>query len=101
MMTTVNARYPMFLNRPCMVQLLPCRSRAEKRFKVATIRLLLKFQATLQRWLEGPRECLPDLLRGLAHKPHDRRARPYYWFKEKITSIVVSTSTGSPFRRVG
>src|SRR6266568_7786 len=61
----------------------------------------LSFQATLRQWLKDPRECLLNLLRGLARVPHNWRARPYYWFKEKITSIVVSTSTGSPFRRVG
>src|SRR5215471_19395731 len=55
--------------RPWRVQLLPCRSRAEKRLRVATIRLLLKFQATPRRWPKGPRECLLNLLRGPARMP--------------------------------
>src|SRR5215467_4685507 len=101
MTTTVSANVPMLWIRPRRSQLPPCRSRVEKRFRVATIRLLLKFQATLRRWPEAPRECLLDLLRGLARKPHDRRSEPYYWLREKITSIVVSTSTGSPFNKVG
>src|SRR5215470_10555004 len=71
MTTTVSAKVPMLWIRPRRSQLPPCRSRAEKRLRVATIRLLLKFQATLRRWPEAPRECLLNLLRGLARMPHD------------------------------
>src|ERR1700674_1855873 len=76
-----------------------CSNRAAFTYKVATIRLLLKFQVTLV--LRGQQECLLKLLPGLARLSHDRHARPYYWLREKITSMVVSTSTASPLRSVG
>src|SRR5437879_7569948 len=66
-------------------------------FKVATIRLLLSFK--WRRSSGRQRECL--LLLGVTCLSHDRHAGPYYWLREKITSIVVSTSTGSPLSSVG
>ena len=49
-----------------------------------------------------PTSLLLNLLRETPRMSHDSRgASLYYWFKEKITSIVVSTSTGSPLRVVG
>src|ERR1700688_4987732 len=38
---------------------------------------------------------------GTPRRPHDRRDNPYYWLSEKMTLIVVSSSTGSPFSSVG
>src|ERR1700687_1954133 len=46
-------------------------------------------------------EGLLSLVLGTLHQPHDRRRDPYYWLREKITSIVVATSTGSPLSSVG
>src|SRR5215468_11867951 len=43
MTTTVRASVPMLWIMPRRSQFPPCKSRAEKRFKVATIRLLLKY----------------------------------------------------------
>ena len=49
---------------------------------------------------EPSREIAKLDARTSAPVPRPAR-RTAYWFKEKITSIVVSTSTGSPLRRVG
>src|SRR6516225_5577695 len=70
----MSASVPIFLNRPRISHCAPCRSRAEKRFRVATICLLLKFQATFERWLEGPRECLLKFTsRAGTHAPRPAR----------------------------
>src|SRR6266850_2054937 len=78
-----------------------CSRNTANTYKVATIRLLLNFQVAPRPEPGDHQECLLILLPGLAHLSHDRRAGPYYWLREKITSMVVSTSTGSPLRRVG
>src|SRR3984893_343790 len=38
---------------------------------------------------------------GTPYRPHHRPDSPYYWLSEKMTSIVVSTSTVTPFNSVG
>src|SRR5260370_15764196 len=78
-----------------------CNSRAENTYKVATIRLLLKFQVCPGRGQGATRVFAELLLPGVARPSHDRHASPYYWLREKITSMVVSTSTGSPLSKVG
>src|ERR1700674_2212441 len=101
MKTTANANLLIELNILRRSQVLGCcSSRAENTYRVANIRLLLKFQVIPDQAVDQ-RECLLKLLPGGARLSHDRHARPYYWLREKITSMVVSTSTGSPLRRVG
>src|SRR6267143_4237969 len=101
MTTTANASLLIWPNMLRRSQVLACcNSRAENAYKVATIRLLLKFQVTPSQ-AGDQRECLLNLLPGVARLSHDRHASRYYWLSEKITSMVVSTSTGSPLRRVG
>src|SRR6266850_2580540 len=101
MKTTANANLLIEPNILRRSQVLGCCSRKTKNtYKVATIRLLLKFQVTPDR-AGDQRECLLKLQRGMARLSHDRHASPYYWLREKITSMVVSTSTGSPLSKVG
>src|SRR4029077_5114900 len=103
MTTTANANLLIWPNMLRRSQVLACCNRkAENAYKVATIRLLLKFQVTPGQ-AGDQRECLLlNLLPGVARLSHDRHAsRYYYWLRKKITSMVVSTSTGSPLRRVG
>src|SRR5216684_6153278 len=101
MTTTANAN---LLIEPNMLRrsqvLAACSRRAENTYKVATIRLLLKFQV-IPGQAGDQRECLLKLLPGGARLSHDRHASRYYWLREKITSMVVSTSTGSPLSKVG
>src|SRR5260370_42042795 len=101
MTTTANANLLIWPNILRRSQVLACcSSRAENTYKVATIRLLLKFQVIPDQ-VGDQRECQLKLLRGVARLSHDRHASPHYWLREKITSMVMSTSTGSPLRRVG
>src|SRR5437899_11976885 len=102
MTTTANASlliWPSMLRRSQVLAC--CNSRAENTYKVATIRLLLKFQVTPRRGRRATRVFCRILLPGVARLSHDRHASPHYWLREKITSMVVSTSTGSELRRVG
>src|SRR5258707_13324382 len=101
MKTTTSARVLIECNmlRRSQLVLASCSIRTAFTNRVATIRLLLKFQVTLV--LRGPTRVFLKLLPGVARLSHDRPASPYYWLREKITSMVVSTSTGSPLSRVG
>src|SRR5689334_7305543 len=53
MTTTASASFPILPIMPWRVQVPPCRSRAEKRFRVATIRMLLKFSSDPPAVAEG------------------------------------------------
>src|SRR5206468_10502430 len=96
MTTTANASlliWPSMLRRSQVLAC--CNSRAENTYKVATIRLLLKFQVTPDE-AGGNKSVCCILLPGVTRLSHDLHASPHYWLREKITSMVVSTSTGSP-----
>src|SRR5919109_4649529 len=70
MTTTVSANVPMLWIIPWRVQVAPCRSRAEKRLRVATISLLLKFSSDPPAVAEGSARVFAEsTARAGAHAP--------------------------------
>src|SRR5258708_8519246 len=96
MKTTANANLLIEPNMLRRSQVLGCCSRKTKNtYKVATIRLLLKFQVTPDR-AGGQRECFLKLQRGMPRLSPDRHATPYYCLRKKPPPITLPPSTGSP-----